>query len=128
MALIQELASGVILGATAFGGMIVLLFVMQTAALVAEGRRVGRAVPRAAGRTWAVLGALVTAGALVLQNGFGALDVLTNSIATAPLAASNLVTAGLGLLGMQGYLSDVAFMTGAVSFALFTVVMREVRG
>jgi len=128
MALINEVASGLMLGAMAFLGMLVVLFGLQTLALLTEGEEPSDAIPRAAGRTYAVLGAAITAIALVLQNGFGALDVVTNTVATAPLAASNIVTALLGLLGMQGYLSDVAFIVGAVSCGLFTVIMREVRG
>ncbi|MFB6188372.1 MAG: hypothetical protein ABEI57_00670 [Halapricum sp.] len=125
--LMSQALRGLLLGAAATAALLVALLVLQTIALMAEGRSFSRAFPRAAGRTWAVVGGTVAALGIIITNGFGALDILTNSIASAPLAASQLVTILLGLLGLRGAISDVTFLIGAVAFAVFTVITREVR-
>jgi hypothetical protein len=127
-ALIQDAASGLALGAMAFLGMLIVLTVLQTIGLLLQGESFPRSIGRSAGTT--VGGVVALAGGImfVFTQGIGVLDVLTNTVATAPLAAAQLVTMVLGVLGMQGHLSDMMFLVGAGSFAVFTVVMREVRG
>lgn len=127
-ALLEEIASGVILGALAFLGMLVALTVLQTVGLILQGWEFNRALGRASGTTVGAVVTLATGTVFIFTQGIGTLDMLSNTVATAPLAAAQLVTMVLGLLGMQGHLSDLAFIVGAGSFAVMTVVMREVRG
>ena len=127
-AVVQEAASGVVLGALAFLGMLIVLTVLQTVGLLLQGNSFPKSIGRATGTTVGGVVTLVGAIGFILTQGWGAIDMLSNTVATAPLAASQLVTMVLGVLGMQGYVTDLAFLVGAGSFAVMAVVMREVRG
>lgn len=126
-AMLQEAASGVVLGAMAFLAMLVVMTLLQTVGLLLQGESFAKSIGRSTGTT--VGGVVTLAGGImfVVTQGVGVLDVVSNTVATAPLAAAQLVTMVLGILGMQGYVTDMAFLVGAGSFAVFTVVMREVR-
>lgn len=128
VSLLDQLVSGVMLGGLATVAVLTVLTVMQAIALMADGYSADRAFPRAAGRTWALVGASIGFLAVVITQGAASVDVLTNAVASSPLAATNLVGLVLGLLGIQGHLSEVTFAVAMVSFGAFIVIIREVRG
>jgi hypothetical protein len=78
--------------------------------------------------------------AMVLGAGFGLfvtgvlnfgmlIDVITQGIASHPFAITNLVSIGLGALGMEvGVIDTTAYVVATVSFVALALVITEVRG
>lgn len=120
-----QIATGVLVAAIS----IALFVVLQSLYLYLQGWSPQGAVGRSTGRTVGIFSGMLAIGGMAIVQFGQVVDVVTQAIASAPIAATQLVTLGLGVIGLEtGRIGTLAFITAAVSFAAFTLVLSEVRG
>lgn len=125
MALLDEIVAGLMLAGVGLAALFAVLAIYNT---TARNMRAQKAIGRAAGNTWAVVGGFVGLTSMAFVQFFTAIDIVTMAVANHPIAATNLVTAGLGLLGIEGLLSQTSFFVAVVGFVGGFLLIAEVRG
>lgn len=101
----------------------------QTLFLYLQGWSPDRAIGRSVGRTVGVVSGMLTIGAMAFLQLGEFIDIVTQGIASAPMAATSIVTITLGAFGIStGRIGPVTFIVAAVTFTLFVRLLEEVRG
>lgn len=96
---------------------------------VVQGRSLQDSVVVSTENFAAVFGAGVGLIATGILNLGMFVDLVTQSIATHPYAVTNIVTIGLGAIGLEtGTIGAGAYLVATVAFVGFALLMTEVRG
>lgn len=122
---IVEIVSGLILAGAGLAGLFLSISLYN---YIGRDMRPQRAVSRAAGNTTAVVVSFLSVAGMGLAQFFEVIDVTTLAIANHPIAATNIVTAVLGTLGIAGKLTAVSYLTAVVVFVGGFIIIKEVRG
>lgn len=125
MALTESVIQGVTLGAMGVLGLLALYYVITLTRLVVNGVSLERAIPRSAGRVYGYILAALTLVGMVITQGVQVADIFASAIASAPLFATNVMTAFLGWLGIRGTIDTVTMVVAAAAFVAFAFILRE---